>query len=52
MTDYQRIDRFIESAIYNFADWIRDSAWLGKERDCVNIFAARLFCLQSVPPAL
>ena len=47
MTDYQRIDRFIESAIYNFADWIRDSAWLGKERDCVNIFAAR-FVLPSI----
>jgi len=49
MTDYRRIDRFIESAVYNFADWIRDSAWLGKERDCVNIFATR-FILPSIRP--
>ena len=41
MKKYRRIDRFIESAIYNFADWIGGSTWLGKERDCVNIFASR-----------
>ncbi len=41
MPEYRRIDRFIESAISDFATWIRDSTWLGKERDCVNIFAAR-----------
>jgi len=39
--DFRRIDRFIESAIYNFSDWIGSSTWLGKERDCVNIFATR-----------
>lgn len=47
MSDDRRIDRFIESAIYNFADWIRDSTWFGKERDCVNIFASR-FILPSI----
>ncbi len=41
MTEHRRIDRFLESAISEFATWIRDSSWLGKERDCVNIFATR-----------
>jgi hypothetical protein len=41
MTQYRRIDRFIEFTIGNFAAWIRDSSWLGKERDCVNVFATR-----------
>jgi hypothetical protein len=41
MTEYRRIDRFVESAIREFANFIRDTSWLGKERDCVNIFATR-----------
>jgi hypothetical protein len=41
MKDYRRIDRFIESSIYKFAEWIAVSTWQGKERDCVNIFATR-----------
>jgi hypothetical protein len=49
MPDYLRIDRFIESAIHNFAHWIRDSAWLGKEHDCVHIIASR-FILPSIRP--
>ena len=38
---FKRIDRFVEGAIYNFAEWITSSDWQGKERDCVNIFATR-----------
>ena len=34
-----RIDRFIEDAILSFEEWYTASTWLGKERDCVNIFA-------------
>jgi len=41
MKKHRRIDRFVESAIDEFARWIRGSTWLGKERDCVNLFAAR-----------
>lgn len=41
MSHYRRIDRFLESAFGEFAAWIRESSWLGKERDCVNVFAAR-----------
>ena len=47
MKPYRRIDRFIEAAICQFAEWISDSIWLGKERDCVNIFASK-FILPSV----
>ena len=35
----KRIDRFIEEALISFGDWYVESDWLGKERDCVNIFA-------------
>jgi hypothetical protein len=41
MKRYRRIDRFLEAAIGDFAEWIRNSSWLGKERDCVNVFATR-----------
>jgi hypothetical protein len=47
MKDYQRIDRFIESSIYSFAEWIAESTWQGKERDCVN-----LFCTRFILPAI
>lgn len=35
------MDRFIHDALLDFANWyaMEPSAWLGKERDCVNIFA-------------
>jgi antitoxin component YwqK of YwqJK toxin-antitoxin module len=39
MKQHRRIDRFVEATIHEFAKWIRDNSWLGKERDCVNIFA-------------
>lgn len=39
MKQHRRIDRFVEAAIHKFAKRIRDSQWLGKERDCVNMFA-------------
>ena len=35
----KRIDRFIEEALIDFGDWFISSEWLGKERDCVNMFA-------------
>ena len=35
----KRIDRFIEDALGDFTEWYVDSEWLGKERDCVNMFA-------------
>ena len=35
----KRIDRFIEDALIDFGDWYISSEWIGKERDCVNIFA-------------
>jgi hypothetical protein len=35
----KRIDRYIEDALINFRDWYISSSWLGKEHDCVNIFA-------------
>ena len=35
----KRIDRFIEDALIDFRDWYVSSGWLGKERDCVNMFA-------------
>jgi hypothetical protein len=41
MSQYRRIDRFLESAIGRFATWIGESSWLGKERDCVNVFATQ-----------
>lgn len=41
MKPYRRIDRFLEAAIGEFAEWIHGSKWLGKERDCVNVFATR-----------
>lgn len=45
----KRIDRFIEDAVYQFAGWIADTQWRGKERDCVNLFATR-FLLPAVHP--
>jgi len=41
MKQYRRIDRLLESLIGEFARWIRESSWLGKERDCVNLFATQ-----------
>ena len=49
MKEYKRIDRFIEDAIYRFAEWIAADTWQGKERDCVNIFATR-FILPAISP--
>lgn len=50
MSQYRRIDHFLESALSEFAQWIRGSKWLGKERDCVNLFATR-FILPAVSGA-
>ena len=45
----KRIDRFIEDALDEFTRWYVDSAWLGKERDCVNMFAMN-FLAKAVKP--
>jgi len=49
MKTRKRIDRFVEDAVYRFAEWIAGSDWRGKERDCVNIFASR-FLLPAISP--
>ena len=35
----KRIDRFIEDVLTEFGDWFIAADWIGKERDCVNMFA-------------
>lgn len=35
----KRIDRYVHEALEDFAKWYVESDWLGKERDCVNLFA-------------
>ena len=35
----KRIDRYVHEALQDFAKWYVESDWLGKERDCVNLFA-------------
>lgn len=35
----KRMDRYVNDALLAFAEWFVSSEWLGKERDCVNIFA-------------
>lgn len=37
----RRIDRFIDDSLLKFANWYVNSDWLGKERDCVNLYAMR-----------
>lgn len=37
----RRIDRFVDDALQGFAAWYVSSDWLGKERDCVNLFAMK-----------
>lgn len=49
MKTRKRIDRFLEDAVVRFADWIAESDWRGKERDCINIFATK-FLLPAVSP--
>ncbi len=44
-----RIDRFVEDALSDFAEWYASSDWRGKERDCVNQFAL-VFLAQRVQP--
>jgi len=47
----KRLDRYIDDALQGFADWYLNERpdWLGKERDCVNIFATR-FLATGVDP--
>lgn len=44
-----RIDRFVEDALLDFAEWYVSTDWRGKERDCVNRFALA-FLAQRVRP--
>ena len=37
----KRIDRFIDSALFEFAKWLESDGWRGKERDCINLFVMR-----------
>ena len=46
---HKRIDRFVETALRQFAGWITASQWQGKERDCINLFAMR-FLMASIEP--
>ena len=46
----KRIDRFIEDSLGEFSDWYVASDWLGKERDCVNMFALN-FLAKAVEPS-
>jgi len=45
----KRIDRFIEDALGEFSAWYITAEWLGKERDCVNMFALN-FLARAVKP--
>jgi hypothetical protein len=47
----KRIDRFIEDALIDFGDWYIPSAWIGKERDCLNMFALGFLCREIKPGA-
>lgn len=47
----RRIDRFVEDSLAEFAGWFSDAAWLGKERDFVNLFALRFLCPRAQPGA-
>jgi hypothetical protein len=44
-----RIDRFIDDALQEFANWYVSSPWLGKERDCVNMYAMK-YLTEKVKP--
>lgn len=48
----KRMDRYIQGALKNFAKWYVEECpeWMGKERDCVNIFATR-FLMESIGPS-
>lgn len=45
----KRIDRYVEEALIDFEDWYAVSSWLGKERDCVNMFAMN-FLARNIGP--
>ena len=47
----RRIDRFIDDSLTEFAKWYVSSDWLGKERDCVNLYAMRYLAGQVEPGA-
>lgn len=50
----RRMDRFIEEALIAFSDWYLSPearSWLGKERDCVNLFAMHYLAAKINPKA-
>lgn len=38
MKRYRRLDRTLNHALKSFRTWIQESTWVGKERDCINLF--------------
>ena len=47
----KRIDRFIEDALIDFNGWFKDSSWVGKEHDAVNLFAMGFLAKEVQPGA-
>jgi hypothetical protein len=47
----KRMDRYINDALQAFAEWYVSSDWIGKERDCVNIFASKFLAAGIEPGA-
>lgn len=46
-----RLDRYFEDSLLEFSDWYIESDWLGKERDCVNMFALNFLAKEVHPDA-
>ena len=49
MGQYTSMNTLIESSLTQFATWIAQSEWIGKEHDCVNIFVMK-FLIPLVGP--
>ena len=45
----KRIDRFLNEALEDYSKWLQENEWIGKEHDCVNLFAHR-FLFQQIGP--
>ena len=38
----QQIEIFLNDALKNFSKWLNENSWIGKEHDCVNLFAHKI----------
>ena len=47
----RRIDRFIDDSLQEFASWYVSSSFLGKERDCLNLYALKFLAGKVEPDA-